>query len=268
MNGPAFRLALRHSARSIVLISVGLGLFYWVTLLSSSAFLSPDQQLPPFLTEPPRVMRAFLGGSANFISPTAWLASGMLHPIVLSLTSIAGFIVVTGTGATELERGTLDLVLSRPVTRRAYLLARASAGLVMLAIAIAGGFIGTLVSRLVVAGVDELPIGRTAVVFGAQFLLFAGFALIALAISARSNLRSRALGASIGVVVGAFFVNFLSLLFDALAWLGFITPFHYFNVANIIEGRPYVGHVLVLAGIAVAAGVIAVRSFEHRDLSR
>jgi len=268
MNLPAFRLAVRHSIRSIVLIAVGLGVFQWVTMLASSSFLDPDQQLPSFLTEPPRVMRAFLGGSGDFLSPTAWLASGMLHPIVLSLTSIAAFVVVSGTGATELERGTIDLVLSRPVTRRSYLASRAWAGVLLLAIAVAGGLAGVLVSREVVRGVDALPVGRTAIAFGANFLLFTGFAMIALAISVRSRLRSRALGASIGVVVGAFFVNFLSLLFDALSWLGYISPFHYFNVSNIVEGDAYLGHIVVLAAIAAGAAIFALRSFQTRDLTR
>ena len=269
MNGPAFRLALRHSARTVAIVAVALGFFYWVVLLSSSSFLGdPNQPLPPFVTDPPRAMRAFLGGSANFLSPTSWLSSGMLHPIVLSLTTIAAFVVVSGTGATEIERGTIDLVLSRPVSRRAYLVARAAAGLLLLALAVAGGLIGVLVSRQIVRGVDQLSIVRTLVAFGGNFLLFAGFAMIALWISARSHLRSRALGASIGVVVGSFFVNFVSLLFDALEPLGYLSPFHYLNVGNIVDGKPFVGHVVVLAAIPIAAGALARWEFARRDLTR
>ena len=269
MNGPAFRIAVRHSARPIVFLSLGLGVFFWVTLLSSSSFLGDGSQpLPEFIRNPPRAVQALVGGSGDFLSPTGWLSTGMLHPIVLALATMGAFMIVVGTGATELERGTLDLVLSRPMRRRSYLLARAAAGVLMLGIAIAGGLVGTLVSRIVVRGAEQLPVEETLVVFGAQWLLFIGFAMIALWIAARSHLRSRALGASIAVVVGAFFVNFLSLLFDSLSWLGYLSPFHYFNVANIIEGRPFGGHLVVLAVIAVVGAVAAVWEFERRDLTR
>ena len=269
MNGAAFRFAIRHSIRSAAFLALGLGLFYWVTLLSSSSFLGDgDQPLPEFLTEPPRTLQALIGGSGDFLSPTGWLASGMLHPIVLALTSMGALMVVAGTGSAELERGTLDLVLSRPITRRAYLISRASAGLMLLTLVVVGGLTGTLISRVVVDRVDQLPIGKTVMGFGAMWLLYAGFAMIGLWIFARSHLRSRALGAVIAVVVLSFFVNFVSLLFDVLSWLGYLSPFHYFNIANIIEGRGFVGHMVVLAGISVGAGALALWEFERRDLTR
>jgi ABC-2 type transport system permease protein len=269
VNAVAFRLALRHGVRAAALLGAGLGLFSWVILVSSSAFLGLDAEpLPAIFTDPPRVFRAFLGGSADFVSPKGWLSSGMLHPIVLALSTIAAFLVTSGTGAAELERGTLDLVLSRPVPRRAYLAARAAAGLVLLTIAVGGAFLGTIISREVVRGVDQLAVGDIAVVFAMHWLLFAGFSMIALMISARSRLRSRALGASIAVVVGAFFVNFVSLLFDSLERVGLITPFHYFAVGDVLEGRPYGGQMIVLGAIALVAAAIAVWEFERRDLTR
>jgi len=269
VNRAVFAFSIRRSIRSSLLIAVGVGLFYWVVLLASSSFLGDGTEpLPSFLTEPPRVMKAFIGGSANFVSPVGWMASGVLHPIILSLTTMGAFMIATGTGATELERGTLDLVLARPVGRVPYVAARGLAGLVMLTLVEAGAVAGTFVAYATVPGVDQLVPGRILLMFAGHWLLFAAFSTTCLAIFARASLRSRALGTAIGVVVGAFFLNFLSLLFDALEWLGYLSPFHYFNAADILNGEPFLGSWAVLAAVAVAMGALSLRWFASRDLTR
>lgn len=267
MNGVAFRQALRTSVRTAVILAAAAGLFYWVILLSSSSFFGAAEELPPFLREPPRVMQAFLGGSADFISPVGWMSTSTIHPVILTLSTIGGFMVVAATGATELERGTLDLVLTRPVGRVRYLVARAVAALLLLTIVELGGFAGSMVAYRTVRGVDTLPVGDIALLFAGHWLLFACFTTIALAIFARGSLRSRALGVSIGVVVGMFFLNFVSLLFEVTRWLGYLSPFHYYNAAEVLSGQPFAGQWLVLAGVAAGSFAFAVRSFAARDLS-
>ncbi len=269
MNGPAFRHALRHNVRTALILAVGLGLFYWVIMFSSASFLGkPGEPLPSFFTNPPRAISAITGGSADFLRPQGWLSSGMVHPVVLALLTVGAFVVSTGSGATELERGTLDLILSRPVRRRSYLTSRALASLVILTIVEAGGLIGMLISRQNVRGVRALSIGDILTAFGLQWLLFATFSMIALAIFAGAHLRSRALGLSVGIVVGTFFINFVSLLFDSTYWMRFFTPFHYFAAVRAVNHEPFLADSLVLVALAAAAGVYAVRRFATRDLTR
>lgn len=270
MNGVAFRYALRTSLRSAVIIALVLGAFFWVTLASSAAFLTVEdgQPLPPFLRDPPRVMQAFVGGSAEFTSPVGWVSTGMLHPIVMTLAAMGGLLVVVKTGATELGTGTLDLVLSRPVGRARYLAARAGASLILLTIVEAGAFAGSVVARGTVKGVDRLGVGDLALTFVGHWLLFAVFSMIGLWLFARSSLRSRAMGVTIGVIVGAFFVNFVSLLFDAVSWLGYLTPFHYYSAARVLNDDAYLSGWLVLAAAALVAGAAAFVSFGRRDLTR
>lgn len=269
MNGPAFAHAVRQSARTAILLGSGLGLFYWVILLSSSSFIgAPGEPVPSFFTEPPRAVAAFTGGTADFLHPQGWLSTGMLHPVVLALLTVGAFMVSTGTGATELERGTLDLVLSRPVTRRSYLTARATASLVILTIVELGGVAGVLFSRVVVRGVDVLAVNDVLIVFATQWTLFACFSMIALAVSVRAHLRSRALGVSVAIVVGTFFANFVSLLFDSMHWLRFATPFHYFAANEALSAKPFLADTLILVALAICAALIANRWFTRRDLTR
>jgi ABC-2 type transport system permease protein len=269
MNLPAFRLAVRNAVRASIILSFGLGLFYWVIMFSSASFIGkPGEPVPSFFTKPPRAISAFTGGTADFLHAQGWLVTGMVHPVVLSLLTVGAFMVVTASGATELERGTLDLVLSRPVTRRAYLGARAAAALVILTIVEAGGLLGMLVSRQVVRGVRVLPLADIFRAFGAQWILFASLSMIALAVFASAHQRSRALGLSVGIVVGGFFLNFVANLFDSTYWMRLLTPFHYFASAAIVTHKPWVPNTLILLGIGIVAAAIALRDFATRDLTR
>lgn len=269
MNRVAFAHALRRSRRAALIVGAVNAAFFWVVLLASSSFLTASGgQVPTVFQRPPRVLQAFVGGSADFTNPVGWVSTGLLHPIILTMTAIGGLIVVTRTGATELEAGTLDLVLARPVGRRPYLVARAAAALVLLSVAEVGSFVGATIAHFTVKGVDVLPIGDIALTFAGHWLLFASFSMLGLWIFSRSALRSRALGASIAVIVGSFFVNFLSLLFDELEWLGVLSPFHYYNGATILEHGSYLGGWVVLAAVAACAFVAGMVEFTRRDLTR
>jgi ABC-2 type transport system permease protein len=272
MSGAVLRQSLRQVARPTVIVALGAAAFFFLTLLSSASFLEDfsrgPEGVPSFFEEPPRAIEAFLGGSADFFSPQGWLVAGMLHPIVLSLLTSGAIMIAAGAVATELERGTIDLVLSRPISRTAFLLGKAVASLIVVTVVHAGGFLGVLIARAIVERVDEIPVPDLLLAFAGSWVLFAAFAMVALLISSRSSLRGRATGITIGVVVTAFFVNFMALLFDEIDGARFVSPFHYFRPADILKGEPFVLDLLVLAAVAVVAGALAVWRFGRRDLTR
>jgi ABC-2 type transport system permease protein len=219
VNPTVYRVSLRESLKSAVILSVGLGAFFYLVLLSSAAFIDDIRQVP-FVQDPPRVFEAFLGGAADFARPSGWLVTGMMHPIVLSLQTAGALTIAAGAVATELERGTLELVLTRPVPRWSFLLAKMTAALTMVTIVQLGGLAGVLIARPTVAGVEQIAVAEVLRAFLGSWVLFAAFAMVATYLSARSSLRGRALGAAVGVVVASFFVNFISLLFDEVEALG------------------------------------------------
>jgi ABC-2 type transport system permease protein len=268
VNLVVFRQSLRQAGRTLAVLTAAAGLFYYLVLLSSSSFLSTTSQFGGFFANPPRAISAFLGGSADLLHPVGWLALGMTHPITLALLTAAAFNVGAGAVATEIERGTIDLVLSRPVGRARFLTAKAAAALVMVTAVEVGGLLGVLVARATVNGVGEVPLPGAVKAFGVSWVLFAAFAKLAVLASARSSLRGHALGFSVAIVVGTFFVNFAALLVDGLYGLRFASPFHYFRPADVMSDGARAGDVLVLAGLLAAAGVAAMWWFARRDLTK
>jgi ABC-2 type transport system permease protein len=268
VNLAVFRQSLRQATRTTAVLTGAAGLFYYLVLLSSSSFLGQAGRFGGFFANPPRAISAFLGGSADLLHPVGWLAAGMTHPITLALLSAAAFNISAGSVATEIERGTIDLVLSRPVGRVPFLGAKAAAALVMVTSVETGGLLGVLVSRATISRVGEVPLAATVKVFADSWMLFAAFAMLAVLVSARSSLRGHALGASVGIVVGTFFVNFAALLIDGLYGLRFASPFHYFRPADVMSGGAVLGDVLVLAAVLAVAVAAALWWFARRDLTR
>ena len=77
-----------------------------------------------FVRGPSKVSQAALGwGDMNFDNPTDFLAIGLLHPVVLVMCLVWGVGRSAGAVAGELDRGTMELLLSHPVPRSRLLLA-------------------------------------------------------------------------------------------------------------------------------------------------
>jgi ABC-2 type transport system permease protein len=267
VNGTVLRQALHQARRTIAVTAVASGAFSYLVLLASSSFLSSTRNgFGQFLQNPPKAISAFLGGSANFFTPAGWLSASMNHPVTLALLTASVVSVGAGAVAAEIERGTIDLVLARPVPRTRFLVAKAMAALLALTAVEAGGFLGVLVARATISRMRQLGILALLRAFAGSWLLFAAFGMVAILASARTSLRGRAVGAAVGVVVGAFFLNFIALLIDGISALRFLSPFHYVDTGKLMAGEG-LWRLAVPGAIALAALVLAVMTFSRRDLT-
>ncbi len=267
MSTTVLRHTLRQVRRPLGVLALGAGAFFYLVLLASSSFTRQAPNLP-FFQSPPKAMTAFLGGSADFFHAAGWLSTGMTHPVTLSLLTSSALLVAAGSVATEVERGTIDLVLARPVGRVPFLLAKALASVVAVTAAEAGGLVGVLLARQTIGGVRELAAGSVLRAFTGSWLLFVGVAMVGMLVSARSSLRGRAIGVTVGIVVAWFFMNFIALLIDGISGLRYASPFHYFQPTDLLAGKASAGDLLVLAAVAALALLWATAWFTRRDLTR
>jgi len=241
--------------------------FFYVVLLSSATFLAPGAAKGSFLQKPPRAIGALLGGTVDFLHASGWLATAMYHPVTLALFASSALAISSGAVASELERGTIDFVLTRPVGRRSFLLSKAAASVVAVTLVQIGGLLAVLIARLTVKNVDQLSLAAIGRAFLGSWLLFLSVAMIGLLISAASSLRGRVLAAATGVVVAGYFINFVALLFQGAYWLRLISPFHYFQPSEVIAGQS-MWNLGALAAMALVAAAAAVLVFSRRDLTR
>lgn len=170
MNGSVFRHSLRQVSRPLAFLGLGAAAFYYLILLQSSSF-STRPPFSAFLREPPRAIQALVGGSVDLLQPSGWVATGLTHPIMLALLTASALAIASGAVAGEVERGSIDLVLTRPVERTSFLAAKAAAAVVSIVFVEAMGFSAALVARVTVTGVDTLSIAGLARSFIGSSLL-------------------------------------------------------------------------------------------------
>ena len=97
-----------------------------------------------FIRGPSKVSQAALGwGDMNFDNPTDFLAIGLLHPIVLVMCLVWGVGRAAGAVAGELDRGTMELLMSQPVPRNRLLLAHFLVDCIVLPVICLSFFAGT-----------------------------------------------------------------------------------------------------------------------------
>lgn len=268
MSRTVFGASLRSVARPLLIVTLATGGFFYLILLSFPAFVGVGGGgiASEFFREPPAFIEAFLGGSANLFEASGWLVVGMTHPVILSLQTAGALMIAAGSVAAELERGSLELALARPIGRTPFLAAKMAASLVTVTVVHAGGLVGALVARVTIAEVAIDP-GDTALAFLGSWVLFGAFAMVGVLVSASSSLRGRAVGAAVGVVVAGFFLNFMATLIEEIDWLRYASPFHYFRAGDLMRGDG-VPDLLVLVALGVAAALAALRRFGTRDLTR
>ena len=147
----------------------------------------------------PEELTQFGGGDIFTLSGS--IALGAIHPISLILNSIFAVGFATAAVAGERQRGTLEVLLARPMSRRAAYVTLLAATLT---------FVGPRSSRRIVGSarrigdrgvLDELAVERLPLVWLNGFLLFGAFAAIGLAASVSFDRLTPALGITVGVVV-------------------------------------------------------------------
>ena len=267
MNGTVLTHLLRQAVRTAVALCAGTFAFFYLVLTASSSFLSEATFDVPFLRDPPRAMQALFGGSVDFLHAEGWLVTALAHPITLALFTAAA-LTVPAAIATEVERGTIDFVLSRPIRRSSYLLAVTTASLILVTAAHLSALLTALLARQTISGVDNLSVSGLLRVFFGSWTIFAAVSLVAVLISANSSLRSRAVGLSVGFVVLSFLINVAALMLDQLYPLRRLSLFHYFQAAKVLDSSSRLGDLIVPGVIGAIALLAAVLSFSRRDIVR
>ena len=166
----------------------------------------------------------FSGGFTDLNSPEGFLNSqrySLTVPIVFLI-----FAISAGSGAIagEEERGTLDLLMSSPVTRSEVLVNKFAA--MTVAISVLGAVLWARVA-LGAAIVDmDLSRWRSAQVVASGLLQRTAFGACALALGSATGRRGTSIAVASTAAVGTYFLNALAPLVDVLDPLTKLSPFH------------------------------------------
>ena len=213
-----------------------------------------------------------LGPAAKLLGAGADASSlvGFLHIELFSMILPALMVVLTagmasGFTAGEESRGTIDVLLSYPVSRRRLILEKTAA--VVLACIACGVTVWVFALAGAAASASELPPDKLAAALVMLVLLGLAFGALALAISAATGNRGAAIGVAVGVMVVMYLIDALAAIVDGLNAIRPLSLFRYYLGNDPLRNGVNLGDASVLAVVAAVLLVAALVAFERRDLA-
>jgi ABC-2 type transport system permease protein len=213
----------------------------------------------------PKQLTNFGGG--DVFSLGGAIALGYVHPISIILLSIFAIGFTTSAVAGERQRGTLEVLLARPLSRHQVYATLLVAVLVFIGLVLVAASIGTLLGSAIVGVLDELPVERLPILWLNGMLLWGALAAIGLAASVSFDRLTPALGITMAIVVVSYFLDILGSLWPDAQGLQKYSLFHYLTARDILGGTVDLGGLAVLAVVAAIAIAIAFAVFPRRDLA-
>jgi ABC-2 type transport system permease protein len=264
MNGAL--LAHTWRANRLRLLIVAAGLLLWGTILPVvfDSFGSQFQELFESGAIPPQFAQF---GGGDIFSLTGAVALGFVHPIAVGLNLVFAVGYAAAAVAGERQRGTLEVLLSRPLSRRGTYLTLALAGAMFVAVTIAALTTGAFIGSAATGRAAELGAGNLPILWLNGTLLFWAFGAIALLASVSFDRLTPAIGISLAVVLVSYFLDVLGSLWPDAKWLQPYSLFHYVDAKADLAGLPDTSDFVVLAAVIAVAIVAALVVFPRRDLA-
>ncbi len=260
---------LRRGLAGLAALLLGVAVFELVNPFVADSLGGP-QGLEGILRSLPPALQAFTKSQPEFIAVSGlagYLSLGFTHPLYLTLASAALVGFGARTLAGEMERGTIQLALSRPISRFQVYAARVL-GVVVVAVGLAiAGPAGMLLGMRLAQPEGILEIGYFVPTALATLLLFWAIGGLTLLGSAAASTTGRVVAWATAALVLFYFIDYFATLWAFLEPLEPLSIFAYYDPSqSLVNGALPARHIMTLGlvGLGGAAGGLAV--FVRRDL--
>lgn len=213
-------------------------------------------------TFPQSILDAF--GWTDFASPSGYLGAtvyGLVIPILVAIFAIAlGTRMVAG----DEELGTLELIVTYPVSRVSIVLQRA--------VAVVAACFGAAAVVFVIVALLSSPVGLTvpiSYVLAASYqlgLFGSVFGLLAMAVGGFVGRRGVVIGTCSAVAVLSYFGNTLVPQVEGLAWFENLSLFHFYNGQQALKEGLTVGGSMLLILLGLMFTAAAAFGLSRRDV--
>lgn len=254
----------RASRIRIAIISVVTMLWGWLILLIYSQFSDVVRQL---VTHNPLFQQLATIGSGNLFTVPGAVALGTQHPLFIAFCGIFAVGAASAAIAGERQRGTLEVVLSRPITRRMFLCMQLVAILAVMAVLVAALLAGMTIGARTLGYASQLNEHELPLVWLNGFLLWSAFTTFSLAASASFDRSAPATGLAIGFLLVNYFLEILGSIWTAARWTQRYSLFHHFQPAEILSGHVNKFDLVLLLIAALVPLIYALWMFPRRDLA-
>ena len=264
MNLAVFRHVLRQ--QRVRLPAVVAGLTFWGTLMPV-VYATFGVTLRDIIEQFP-MLEQFMqfGGGSMFTLPGS-VALGYIHPIAIALLAVFAIAFPLSAVAGERQRGTLEVVLSRPISRRAYYVTLLVASTLFVALAIAATLVGTAVAAIALNVGEQLDFRNLPALWLHGTLLYFSIAALSLAASVSFDRMAPAASVTLAIVLVSYFLQVIGSIWPDVDWLQPFSLFYYLKPEVVLTQGIQPTDLAVLGSIAALCIAFALLVFPRRDLA-
>lgn len=206
-------------------------------------------------------------GSGSLFSLPGAVTLATQHPIVIAMLAVFAVGATSTAIAGERQRGTLEVLLARPVSRTAVYVSISLGLLLVVAVALVALIAGFVAGSALQGVLEDLPIEHLPMVLLNGFLLWGAFATFGLATSVTFDRAGPAIGLTLAYLILSYFFEVLGSLWQEAAWTQEYSLFHHFNPTEILAGAVEPIDLLICGLAFVIPIAYALVVFPRRDLA-
>jgi len=258
-----FLKSLRDQRRVVLYWGFG---FSALTLLTIAFYpaISDKPEFSEIFEDSDILVNLFGGGFTDLTSPEGYLNSQLYSMMVPMLFIIFSIVHGSSTIAAEEDRGTLDTLLSTPVTRAQVLTQKLAAMIALTLLLALVLWLSVIVGAIAVD--MEVSLVKSAAATFSGALLGVTFGTLAFALGCITGKRGRSVAITVTVAVLTYFVHSLSPLVEAIEPARYVSPFYYYIGADPLANGLSLAHASILVSLSAAAVAGSLFVFERRDL--
>jgi ABC-2 type transport system permease protein len=253
----------RRVSIPVVAVSV---IMYVLLIMGIYPSFANNQAFSSIIKMYPKAMLSLVAGSSatDMMSPEGFISLEFLQ--IWGMIIIAGFVMTTGASiiAKEVDSHTMDLLLTQPIDRVEYLLAKLAADVTMMI----GLVAVTMISIWAGTKMFDFPL-KIEGILAVTVLIVSLYLMIecfSLAMGAFME-RGKAIIVSVSVLIGSHLLNSLGDFNNTIKDFRWLSFFNYYKPGEVLKsGAVPWDSVLLFAGIALIFFAITVVVFREKDI--
>ncbi|MCM1989861.1 ABC transporter permease subunit [Oceanirhabdus seepicola] len=256
---------LKANRKALIIWCISMFLFISMGMIKYSGFSKMGSEVNKMMESLPKVMTSMFG--INSIDLTS--VGGYYSMFFIYFALIAGIhaIMLGATIISKEERDkTADFLMVKPIKRHKAVTSKLIAALINILILNIVTFIGSVVN-VAYYNKGESITGEIFKITCTLLILQIVFLSLGLLFSSLTKTTKKATGLSTGVILAMYMLSLAIPLTDKLEFLGFITPFYYFDAKDIMLGHGIeLIYVLISLIIVVFVTSLTYVFFNKKDI--
>jgi len=263
----SFNIFKRTIAEQKIAFPVHLGslALYALMIVSSFPSVAKNQQaLLQYWDSFPETMKKFLGTQELSIGTFEGFIS-LEYMLAWQMILIAFAIALATRLTKETEEGTMELILSYPISRFKLIFSKfVAAASLIIGLSFLSSIILYLLTFMNEAAISLGRLMEVSLVSSALFLAFLGIGFF---VSAIFNERGKAIAILVGLLVFSYLIDVFANIWNRVKDFHFLSLFKYANMENILKDSTIdPKNLLILFGVGLIGFILAAIIFQRKDI--